>query len=265
MHYVGVDLAWGQRAATGIAVLDAAGRLLTLDTVTTDAQILHLLDRHAADEVLVAFDAPLVVMNDAGMRECEKQVARTFGRFGIGCHAAHRGMTGFADGGRAARIAQAAGLDPAPWSTEPRRAVEVYPHPAIVQLFGLPRALRYKHKPGRDLDLLRAELTRLLDLLESLEDAGPALHLTQHEAWQGTRRRVAAATRKVHLRREEDAVDAVVCAYVALLAHQAPDSVRVLGAHAADGGYLLTPVDPGTAAALDAAGTATTYPVPRPT
>jgi methionine-R-sulfoxide reductase len=40
------------------------------------------------------------------------------------------------------------GLDIDPGSTAERRAIEVYPHPAIVVLFGLPSVLRYKAKPA---------------------------------------------------------------------------------------------------------------------
>ena len=64
-----------------------------------------------------------------------------------------------------------------PRSGRARRAIEVYPHPATVALFGLGRTLKYKHKTGRDLDLLRAELLALMGFLEGLADADPALEL----------------------------------------------------------------------------------------
>jgi len=37
--FVGIDLAWGERQPTGLAVLDADARLLHLATVRTDAEI----------------------------------------------------------------------------------------------------------------------------------------------------------------------------------------------------------------------------------
>ena len=60
---------------------------------------------------------------------------------------------------------------------------------------------------------------------------------------------VRNATRKVDLKRVEDAIDGVVCAYIAAYATAQPDRVRVLG----DGltGYILTPVTATIAAHID--------------
>jgi predicted RNase H-like nuclease len=208
---VGVDLAWGLKASTGLAVLDSSGDLLDMVTVHSDDDIAGWVRRHAAGDVVVAFDAPLVVTNETGMRECERLVGRYFGRFGVSCHASSRSNPAFADGGRAARLASRLGLGVDPWSPTPGRAIEVYPHTAIVQLFGLGRLLGYKHRPGRDVHQLSAELTRLLDHLESLETAEVPMRLRHLDAWRRLRDDVSAATRKHQLRAVEDAVDAVVC------------------------------------------------------
>ncbi|HEY1134039.1 MAG TPA: DUF429 domain-containing protein, partial [Nocardioides sp.] len=63
MHLVGVDLAWGERAPSGIAVLDERGRLLSTAAVTTDDEIDAVVAPYVAGDVVVAFDAPLVVRN----------------------------------------------------------------------------------------------------------------------------------------------------------------------------------------------------------
>ena len=62
-----------------------------------------------------------------------------------------------------------------PRSRRARRAIEVYPHPATVALFRLGRTLKYKDKPGRDLEQLRVGAARLLGLLEGLASADPPL------------------------------------------------------------------------------------------
>ena len=64
----------------------------------------------------------------------------------------------------------------------------------------------------------------------------------QHDDWQRLRRSVETATRKSELRRAEDPVDAVLCAYVALYAVRRPDDVTVYGD--VDTGYILTPTLP---------------------
>ncbi|MGA8126877.1 MAG: DUF429 domain-containing protein, partial [Mycobacterium sp.] len=53
------------------------------------------------------------------------------------------------------------------------------------------------------------------------------------------RKRVAAATRPVQLDRDEDPVDAVMCAYVALYWYHRPEDVTVYGDFAT--GYIVTP------------------------
>ena len=39
MFHIGVDLAWGTKRPTGLAVLDDAGRLVHVSTVLTDEEI----------------------------------------------------------------------------------------------------------------------------------------------------------------------------------------------------------------------------------
>lgn len=250
MRYVGIDLAWGTNATTGLALLAADGRLLDVTDARTDEQIDAWLREWAPARCLVAFDAPLIVRNASGRRRCESLVGRHFGRFHAGCHSANTAMPHFADGGRALRLAGGSGLDPDPASTASRRAIEVYPHPALVALFDLPQIFRYKNKPGRDLAFRRAELTRLLDHLESLESARPALYVSDHPGWDQIRHAVREANRKVDLDRVEDGVDAIVCAYVALHFDSTRDRCRVLGSF--EDGYIVTPVTPAIAVAIDA-------------
>jgi predicted RNase H-like nuclease len=77
-------------------------------------------------------------------------------------------------------------------------------------------------------------------LIEGLQDATPALHL--NDEWAALHARARAATRPSQLRREEDPVDAVICAYVALFFHHRPHDVTVYGDYAT--GYLVTPTLP---------------------
>jgi predicted RNase H-like nuclease len=126
-----------------------------------------------------------------------------------------------------------------PWASAPRRAIEVYPHPATVVLFRLERTLKYKAKPGRDLARLRSQLLLLMDGIEKLAGAAVPLRVARHDGWADLRRQVDAAQRKSDLRRAEDPVDAVVCAYVALHAQRRPTDVTIYGDAAT--GYIVTP------------------------
>jgi predicted RNase H-like nuclease/ppGpp synthetase/RelA/SpoT-type nucleotidyltranferase len=242
VHFLGLDLAWGERKPTGVAVLDDEGGLVHVSAQTDDASIVAAVSRFVEGDCVVGIDAPLIVTNATGNRPCEAALNRDFRAFQAGAHPSNTGKPEFADGIRGARLAEALDLDLDPASTRTRRALEVYPHAASVALFRLGRTLKYKAKPGRNVERLRSELLRLIDLIEGLRDAEVALRVAQHDDWQRLRRSVETATRKSELRRAEDPVDAVLCAYVALYAVRRPDDVTVYGD--ADTGYILTPTLP---------------------
>lgn len=242
MHFIGVDLAWGQRKPTGVAVVDDSGRLVLATAVTDDTSICSLLEPYAEDDCVVGFDAPLIVRNATGQRPAERAINADFARFQAGTHPSNTGRPEFADGTRAARLAEALDLDIDPRSGAPRRALEVYPHAATVALFRLGRTLKYKSKPGRSLAQMRTELVRLMELIEGLAGADPALRSNGSEDWARLRAAAETASRKSELRRVEDPVDAVVCAYVAMFATRRPDDVTYYGD--SDTGYIVTPTLP---------------------
>src|SRR5262249_12545863 len=130
--------------------------------------------------------------------------------------------------------------------------IEVYPHPAIIVLFGLNRVLPYKNKPGRQFPAMRAAMRQLVGHVEDLSNADPPLRVAGHEGWRAIHRTVKAANRKADLRRGEDRIDAVVCAYIALLTVTRPHTVRTLGG--ADGGSIVTPVTPAIAELIEGSG-----------
>ncbi|MFN8033754.1 MAG: DUF429 domain-containing protein [Mycobacterium sp.] len=234
MYFVGVDLAWGQRNPTGVAVLDDAGVLRHVGAAGSDDDVLAQLEPYVQGPCVVAIDAPLVVTNPTGTRPCETALNRDFRRFDAGTHPANTGLAWFADGGRGARLCRELGLDLDPRSAAPRRALEVYPHAAAVVLFGLERVLKYKQKPGRDFALLQTELARLVGFIEGLPDLD-----LDHPEWRRLTASVRAAVRKSELRRAEDPIDAVVCAYVARFATERPDRVTIYGEPGT--GYIVTP------------------------
>ena len=242
MHFVGVDLAWGPNKPTGVAVLDADGRLLEVTAGQHDDEIAAALEPYVAGPCVVGVDAPLVVPNATGNRPCEAALNRDFARFDAGTHPSNTGKPEFSDVPRGARLAERLGLDIDPASAAERRAIEVYPHSATVALFRLGRTLKYKHKPGRSLAQLRGALLDLMHRLESLADAPAPMRLTHHPDWKALVARVEQAERKADLRRVEDQVDAVVCAYVALFSARRPELTTTYGDLAT--GYIVTPTLP---------------------
>ncbi|MEO5833360.1 MAG: DUF429 domain-containing protein [Nakamurella sp.] len=237
--FLGVDLAWGHRHRSGVAEVSAAGDLLSFGERTTDDELLAWLRPRCAGRVVVAFDAPLVVTNPTGSRPAERTVGHLFGRQRAGCHSTNLGRPGFADGGRGGRLARILDLDLDPRARS-RVALEVYPHAALVALLELETILRYKARPGRDLDFRRAEMLRLIRGLEELADASVPLRVTTTPQWAVVSDLVVNAATKAALSRVEDSIDAVVCAYVGLHAWRRPERTAVIGS--VREGCIVTPV-----------------------
>ncbi|MFA6299687.1 MAG: DUF429 domain-containing protein, partial [Nocardioides sp.] len=121
MHYVGIDLAWGERQPTGVAVLDDDARLMSIAAVRSDEEIAAALAPYVSDPCLVAIDAPLIVTNPTGSRAAEQLLSKDFRRFEAGAHPSNLGKPEFADGTRGARVCALLGLDMNPRSGRSRR------------------------------------------------------------------------------------------------------------------------------------------------
>jgi predicted RNase H-like nuclease len=253
VQFVGVDLAWTPNGGTGLCHV-SRGRVLASTRVSTDAEILDWLAPRTAGDAVVAIDAPLVVRNPAGRRPCERLISRCFGVHHASAHSSNLGLPAFREGCRGERIACALALDVDP-RIEPgapvRRALEVYPHPAIVALFDLSVTLKYKARPRRTLPARAAALTALALHLERLADADPPLAVAGAPRWETLRRIAAAPSSGAELARAEDELDAYVCAYVGLYYWTHGTSrCRIVGD--LETGYIVTPVNEAQARCLDA-------------
>ena len=236
--FVGIDLAWGIRARTGLAVVDSTGSLIDSASVRSDEDIDGWLERTARTPVVVAIDAPLVVANATGQRPCERMVSQQFGRFGASCHTSNLGRSWF-NPPRGATLSDRQGwdLDAARVGSEQRPvAIEVYPHPAMVALFALDRVIPYKGKAGRSVDFRRSAFR---DLIGHMNGIRP-LELGASDRWAVLGSAADLTSRQVDLDRIEDEIDAIFCAHLAWLWHHDRDSMQVFGDPAT--GSIVTPV-----------------------
>lgn len=241
--YVGLDLAWSPRNPSGVAALVEERRGLAVaacELAGDDDAIVAFVARHAAPEMVVMVDAPLRVPNLTGMRECDRETHRRFGRFQAGAYPANRRTMGrYLDGvirGEAllGRLA-ALGVREAPLAEAGvgRSVYECYPHPAQVVLFGLDRVLKYKKK-AQPWAEARRELARLLAAMTALER--PRLLLPPALA------RTLAPGRAVGraYKAREDRLDGLFCAYLAALAPRG--RLEMLGSLAE--GHIVVPRAP---------------------
>ncbi len=211
MRIIGIDLAWGEHKGDGICLIeaDAVGHTRVASSLHLygDGALLGWLDECVpppGTPVLLLFDAPLICPNATGSRPVDRQTHTLFGRFHAGAHPANATRCP-----RPLRLVEAllprgftVGWE---WTEAPRLAVEVFPHPAMIRLLGLPRIVKYKRGP---VAARRAEFTRLQGLLrECLRISFP-----EFEATPELEEILSAAWTKP----AEDRLDAFVCALIGL-------------------------------------------------
>lgn len=243
---VGVDLAWSPNNGSGVAIAryrDSGYVLESACTLKTDEDILDCI-LAAADggPAVVAIDAPLCVPNDVGGRACEQALSSDFSTRHAGCHSSNRTLFARYGGVRGEHIVRQLApfgfllVDGSDLAALPRTVVEVYPHPALVNLFDLQFALKYKRKSRRSAEVRAAAWTRLKQELRKLAEATPSLMgldtlLDEEDSEQSGR-----ASKEY-----EDRVDAIVCAYIAIHAlHWGSRGCKVYGT--VDRGSILVPI-----------------------
>jgi len=249
MLFLGLDLAWGPKNTSGgCAILWEGARASVLDVTETlgnDSDILAWVQRWdaeaGAEGLLLGIDAPLLVPNEAGKRPCETELGRRYARFQAGAHPANRTIFGGdVRGERLVTRLVEIGIVHDPYLHQPvrvgvRQAMEVFPHPAHIELFGLARTLKYKAKPGRDYPSRRAAFAEYARHLRLLAEE---LALDLPGDWPP-----ADFTGCIGggLKRLEDGLDALSCACIVLWYWQrGAQGAEVIGdmMH----GYVVVPV-----------------------
>ncbi len=246
MKFIGLDLAWSPRNPTGGAVIEGdehGGTFVDSALLSDDASLIAYVEQHASDgPAIVAVDAPLHVPNETGRRLGEAELGAVFAKYQAGAHPANRqrlAFDGVVRGEALVATLEARGFTHAPMiegGMPVRQVIEVFPHPAMIALFGLQRTLKYKVKPNRSRDDIMAAWQQYHSHLRDLASADPPLH--DHEQLLDEN---LTSLRGKRLKDYEDRIDALMCAYIALYAfHWGAARCRVFGTMEA--GYIFTPV-----------------------
>lgn len=208
--YLGIDLAWADTNLSGCCALGADGMLLDERLLRTDDEILQWIDLHTAARTVLAVDAPLLVPNETGRRRAEIEVQRDFGPRKAGPHSTNRSnlirVCGRIRGEDLAEVLHERGFG-SPWDDPPLTVIDVFPHPAIVEIFGLPERHVYKAKPGITVARRRDGLRRLDAMLGLLANADPPLQAPSID--------LESDARGKRLKEVEDLLDARLCAWIA--------------------------------------------------
>ena len=215
IYLAGIDLAWNSdRNPSAIAVGRLTGESLFLSAVEPAVVgVSQVLDLLSAREGLrgVAIDAPLIINNQDGKRLCERDVSHEYGARAAGCHPSNKNLYP-----NAASVALSAALSSSGFGhlLGERWQIECYPHPSLIEIFGLDRRLLYKKGSVAD---RRAGQIKLASLIASLRNSH-ALSLDipcECEAFFDSER--IGTLRGRALKTNEDALDSILCLYIAAL------------------------------------------------
>jgi predicted RNase H-like nuclease len=215
-------------------------------SVVGDGEIDDFIFSHVQEErVSAAIDAPLIVKNATGQRPCEREISRNFQRFDAGAHSSNLSRPLFSPEPRGLNLAKRWNwsVDPADRLGPGSSAIEVYPHPAMVSLFGLERVIPYKYKRRRSVAARKTAFDVLFGFME--QHLGPTMKLSSNARWSALKNQVAEANRQVDLDRVEDEVDGIFCAYLAWLWDQEDSDMVVFGD--VETGYIVSPPAPSQA------------------
>jgi predicted RNase H-like nuclease len=218
LFFLGIDLAWKIKpiASSPAVVLNEEGILCSIASPKTNAEILELVGRYKG--CILGIDAPLIVNNISGSRECDLIMVR---KYGIPLYQANRtwlmrkygGIRGEDLSLQLVSLGFSIGPD-FKKAQETRAVLEVYPHASLRILLG--RVPRYKSGSAQK----RKEALR--EITDSLRQLKPPLDL-----------------RPIKQIINADLLDAAVAAHTAYIHWSFPDKTTVVGD--ARNGFIIIP------------------------
>ncbi len=221
MFFLGLDLAWSPRNRSGVALLQGGAEgaeVVEVGLIGGDDEILAYIQEHVDQEgAVIAIDAPLRVQNQQGSRTAERDLNRMFRTYQAMTHPANRQLLAYEGVVRGEALVKGLAemgftlLSMIDQKERQRQILEVFPHAAMVGIFGLDRILRYKAKPQRSWAERVQEWQRYQTLLGTLQDRDPWLRGQEKLLEQEVK-----LLRGRKLKDYEDQVDALMCAYIAL-------------------------------------------------
>ena len=232
MRVLGIDLAWGQGGPggapneTGVVAVDPDGTIVDAGWTRGVADTAAWVQRHAEVDTVAMVDAPLVVTNPTGMRECEKEIGRRYGRWKVSANASNLGLPGTLAGVRLTSELVAAGWRVASGHDGPplggRWLYESFPYLALVGApeLGYDRERPiYKRKP-RHLAPAEFRLARAANTDEIIRRVAtrcdPPIALVSHPVTAALLDEPTPLSDRPAKHRE-DLLDAVLCAWTGLL------------------------------------------------
>ncbi len=156
MYFIGVDLAWHPNNPSGVALLQGK-KVIYADVLDSLDSVIDFINLYP--DAIIGVDAPLIVENQTGNRDIEKQFLKDFASKKLGVYPVNRELllkinSTIVGEILSSNISQKLGSN----------LFEVYPHATIMNCFH-GKVLPYKRKQGRNTDFIRSQLDLLYKYL----------------------------------------------------------------------------------------------------
>lgn len=211
----GIDLAWhGDKNPTAVAIGSLDSACLVVDTVIPAiygiSEVLNIL-KNIESLAGIAIDAPLIIQNETGQRVCEKEIGVAYGSRKASCHTSNKKLYPNANSVNISNKLSDLGFA---HMTGVKWQIECYPHPAIIEIFGLKERLQYKK--GR-VSEKKAGQIELGNLICSLSSSSVVKLKCTETVCKYTDSIYIESLSGQALKSNEDALDSIICLYIAAL------------------------------------------------
>ncbi len=204
--FIGIDLAWGEKNLSGFCVIQETKtklKILDVKLIKSIDEIIQEIQKYKDLHVYIGVDAPLVVPNESGNREIEKQFNKDFAKYKISMLPANRKLlTKYSPKIRSEELFLK--LQECNFKRDfnhDKVIFEVYTHSTIAMCFNNHAILPYKRKKGRDTEFIKGQLSIYRDYLKK-EILTHELFKIDIESLKGQK-----------VKDYEDQLDACTCAY----------------------------------------------------
>lgn len=239
MKIVGIDLAWqSENNTTALAIGGLHGGMFRIEIVYEALagldEIVDVVHQEGGVQG-VAIDAPLIITNQSGQRLCERELSKVYGGRGASCHSSNLTLYPNPTSLTLSTRLQEKGFKHLMPAVRGRWQLECYPHPAIIEIFGLSERLPYKK--GRVAEKKQGQ-ANLAKHIKSLEESQTLRLKIEKGAEQFLNEKRIFSNKGADLKKNEDALDSIICAYIGAL-YASSVSEKTFGS--IETGYIYVP------------------------
>jgi predicted RNase H-like nuclease len=239
LKILGIDLAWqSNKNTTAMAVgKHQDGELIITNvypSVASLEDLLNSIEVHG-DASGISIDAPLIIKNRTGQRVCEKELSKQYGSRKASCHTSNMNLYPDAPSSALSKYLEDKGYRHLGANGVERWQIECYPHPAIIEIFGLPERLLYKK--GKMIEKRSGQCALANYLKELIASNIIRLAISDSVSKYLDTDRINELS-GAKLKQNEDVLDSIICAYIGAM--YSSDSPSITFGETSDG-YIYVP------------------------